>query len=173
MGNQQSADGNQQLTTDDWKHFYNCSSYGKFMVEMSKEELREKMKNMSPEELQKLQKEQCIFCHIVSGKVASKKIYEDEQCIAILDINPANPGHILIIPKEHYAIMPLIPDETIRHMAMVSKAMSQVILKALKAGGTTVFIANGAVAGQRAQHFMIHVIPRKEMDNVGLAIPKY
>jgi len=145
------------------------------MVEMSQQDqaaMQEKLKDMSPEELKKLQQEQCIFCHIISGKVASKKVYEDKVCIAILDINPANPGHVLIIPKEHHPIMPLIPDEEIQHLGMVSKAISQVLLKALKVEGTTVFIANGAVAGQRAQHFMIHVIPRKEGDNIGLTIPK-
>ena len=75
------------------------------------EELKEKVKNMSPEELRKFQKEQCIFCHIIKGDVQSRKVYEDEVCIAILDINPANPGHLLLLPKEHYAIMPQITDE--------------------------------------------------------------
>ena len=145
------------------------------MVEMAQEDqaaMQEKIKNMSPEELKKFQKEQCIFCHIISGKVASKKIYEDKECIAILDINPANPGHVLIIPKEHYPIMPLIPDEIIQHLGIVSKAISHILLKALKAEGTTIFVANGVTAGQRAQHFMVHVIPRKEGDSIGLEIPK-
>ena len=145
------------------------------MVEMGQQDvaaMQDKMKNMSPEELKKFQKEQCIFCHIISGKVASKKIYEDKHCIAILDINPANPGHVLIIPKEHYPIMPLIPDDEIQHLGIVAKAISQALLKALKVEGTTVFVANGVAAGQRAQHFMVHVIPRKEGDGVGLNVPK-
>ena len=49
----------------------------------SQEEMQEKLKNMSPEELRKFQKEQCIFCHIISGKVQSKKIYEDEKCLVM------------------------------------------------------------------------------------------
>ncbi len=69
------------------------------MSEEQVAELQEKIKNMSPEELKEFQKQQCIFCQIISGKVASKKIYEDEKCIAILDINPANPGHLLLMPK--------------------------------------------------------------------------
>jgi len=69
--------------------------------------------DMSPEQIAELQKQNCIFCHIVSGKVSSKKIYEDEKCVALLDINPANPGHILLIPKEHYTLMALMPDDII------------------------------------------------------------
>ena len=92
------------------------------MKELSEEELKaleEKLKQMSPEELKAFQKQQCIFCQIVAGKVSSKKVYEDNICIAILDINPANPGHLLVLPKEHYPIMPLIPEEELKHIGKV------------------------------------------------------
>ncbi len=132
----------------------------------------EDLKNMSPEEIKELAKRQCIFCQIISGKVSSKKIYEDEHSIAILDINPANPGHVLIMPKEHYALMPSIPDDIIAHLGQVTKHISQALLKALKVQGTYIFIANGVAAGQKAQHFMIHVIPRKDGDGLALDIPE-
>jgi histidine triad (HIT) family protein len=142
------------------------------MSEEQVKELQEKLKNMSPEELKEFQKQQCIFCQIISGKVASKKIYEDDKCLAILDINPANPGHILLMPKEHYAIMPLVPEDDLGHLAMVAKALSHVMLNVLKAEGTNIFIANGIAAGQRAQHFMLHVIPRMSGDALPLDIPE-
>jgi histidine triad (HIT) family protein len=128
--------------------------------------LQEKLKNMSPEELRDFQKQQCIFCQIISGKIPAKKVYEDENTIVILDINPAAKGHLLVIPKEHYAIMPQISDENIGHSFLVAKYMSQIVLKVLRVGGTNIFVANGPAAGQRAQHFMIHVIPRKEGDGL-------
>jgi len=145
------------------------------MAEMSEEQmkaLQEKIKNMSPEELKEFQKQQCIFCQIIGGKVASRKIYDDSKCLAILDINPANPGHILLMPKEHYAIMPMIPEDEMGHLAMVAKALSHVMLNSLKAEGTNILIANGIAAGQRAQHFMMHVIPRKEGDELPFDIPE-
>lgn len=142
------------------------------MTEEQMKAMQEKLNKMSPEELKAFQKQNCIFCQILAGKVSAKKIYEDSICAAILDINPANPGHILLLPKEHYAIMPLIPEDEMNHMSMVAKALSHVILKVLKIGGTNIFIANGAIAGQRAQHFMIHIIPRKEGDGLKLDIPK-
>ena len=144
------------------------------MLNMSSEEevknMQEKLKNMSPEELKEFQIKNCVFCHIVKGKVASKKVYDDDKCLAILDINPANPGHILLLPKGHYAIMPLIPEDVIKHMFMISKQLSSTLLKALKVHGTNIFVANGIAAGQKAQHFMIHIIPRMEKDGVGLDI---
>jgi histidine triad (HIT) family protein len=126
----------------------------------------EDVANMSPEQLQELQKQNCIFCHIISGKVASKKIYEDDKVLAILDINPANPGHILLLTKEHYQIMPQIPDDEISHIFMVAKAISHACLKALKVQGTNIFIANGTLAGQKASHFMLHIIPRMNTDGL-------
>lgn len=136
------------------------------LTEEQKKQLEEKLKNMSPEELQEFQKQQCIFCQIISGKVPAKKVYEDEQCIVILDINPAAKGHLLLMPKEHYAIMPQLSDKQIAHFFLVAKKLSQILLKALKVTGTNIFIANGLVAGQRAQHFIIHIIPRREGDGV-------
>src|SRR3989344_3389137 len=135
-------------------------------TEEQRKQWEEKIKNMSPEELQELQKQQCIFCQIVTGKIPSKKVYEDSICLAILDINPATKGHLLLLPKEHYAIMPQVPEKILGHLSIVAKHVSQVVLKILRTDGTTVFIANGAAAGQRAQHFMVHLIPRKSGDGL-------
>src|SRR3989338_1954831 len=134
--------------------------------------LQEKLKNMSPEELKEFQKKQCIFCQIIEGKVQSRKVYEDDSVIAILDVNPANPGHMLIMPKEHYSIMPQMPDEETGHIFAVAKALSNAALRSLEVQGSNIIVANGVAAGQRAQHFMIHLIPRKENDNIHFQMPQ-
>lgn len=134
--------------------------------------LQEKIKQMSPEELKEFQKKQCIFCQIIAGKVQSKKIFEDDETIAILDINPSNPGHILILPKEHYSIMPQMPDDIVEHIFVVAKALSNALLRGIGAQGTNIVVANGVAAGQRAQHFMIHVIPRMEKDDLQFTLPQ-
>lgn len=128
----------------------------------------EDLKNMSPEEIQKLQIENCIFCKIIKGEIPSKKIYEDNNFLAILDINPANPGHVLIIPKKHIPVMPLMPEQLIGELAKLTKKISQAQLKGIGCTGTTVFAANGGAAGQRVNHFVLHVIPRFDNDSVGL-----
>ncbi len=127
--------------------------------------------NMSPAEIEALQKKNCVFCHIASGRVPAKKVYEDNECLAVLDINPANPGHVLLMPKEHYTIMFQVPESIIGHLFIVAKGLSQAGLKTFQSKGTTVFAANGTSAGQRAPHFMLHVIPRMGGDNIGLYIP--
>lgn len=144
-------------------------------MEMTPEQqaaMQEKIKNMSPEELEEFQKQQCIFCQMIAGKVQVKKIYEDDICFAILDINPANPGHILLMPKEHYPIMPIIPEKEIGYIFIVARELSHALLRALGVEGTNIFVANGAAAGQRAQHFMVHIIPRMDGDNVKLQLPR-
>ena len=142
------------------------------MTEEQVKELQEKIKNMSPEELKEFQKKQCIFCQIVAGKVQSKKVYEDDKCIAILDINPANPGHVLLLPKEHYSIMPQVPEDEIAHLFVVMKTISNAALRGLGVQGTNIIVQNGIAAGQKAQHFMIHIIPRKEEDGINFELPK-
>ena len=136
------------------------------------EDMQEKLKNMTPEQLQEFQKQRCIFCQILQGKVPAQKVYEDDKCIGILDINPANAGHVLLLPKEHQAIMPLIPDADLKHFFIVAKKISHAQLKAFKADGTNIFVANGPAAGQKAQHFMIHIIPRKDKDDLTIEIPE-
>jgi histidine triad (HIT) family protein len=125
---------------------------------------QEKLAKLSPEERKAFFRQQCVFCQIVDGKIDSMKVFEDGLCIGVLDINPANPGHVLLLPKEHFQVGPQVPESTMRHMGMVAKAISNACLKVLKCGGTTIFVANGMPAGQRAQHFMVHIIPRKEKD---------
>jgi histidine triad (HIT) family protein len=126
----------------------------------------EELANMSPEEIAEMQKQQCIFCKIVEGQVSSRKVYEDESCLAILDIYPSNPGHVLIIPKEHHTIMQLMPEKEVLHLFSIAKSMSKAVIRGLNADGTNIFVANGAAAGQKAPHFMIHVIPRKSNDGI-------
>jgi histidine triad (HIT) family protein len=135
---------------------------------MAGELTEEDIRNMSPEQLRQLQKQQCIFCAIIAKRVQARIVYEDEQVMGVLDINPANPGHVLLMPKEHYSVSPQMPDELFAHIGMIAKGLSKAMLRALGAQGTTVLAANGVAAGQRASHFMMHVIPRREGDNVGI-----
>ncbi len=134
--------------------------------------LQEKIKQMSPEELKEFQKKQCIFCQIIAGKIQARKIYEDEKVLAVLDISPANPGHTLILTKEHYSIMPQLPDEDLAYSFMVVKSLSNAMLRSIDAQGVNIIVANGIAAGQRAQHFMIHLIPRKENDGINFVLPQ-
>lgn len=128
--------------------------------------------NMSQEEIAELQKQNCIFCKIAEKQIPAKILHEDDTVVCILDINPASEGHILVYPKDHYMILPHIPDDLLMHLFKVARLMSNTLLKALQSGGTSVFIANGMAAGQKAPHVLIHVFPRRMNDGL-LKLPSY
>ncbi|MBI2129243.1 HIT domain-containing protein [Candidatus Woesearchaeota archaeon] len=108
----------------------------------------------------------CPFCAIIEGKAASKKIYEDEKIIAILDLNPANVGHVLVMPKEHYPIIEQVPDPLVDALFKIANRISMTVFETLKAEGTNIIVTNGIAAGQKAAHFMVHIIPRAQNDNI-------
>lgn len=116
----------------------------------------------SMEEVIAQQKAQCPFCKIISGEIPSNKIHEDDKILAIMDINPAAEGHILLMPKEHYPIMPLIPREIFEHMFSISTYLLRAIKDAMKVQNASIFIANGGIAGQQSSHFMVHLLPREK-----------
>ena len=118
------------------------------------------------------QKAQCPFCKIVKGEIPSKKIYEDDKVLAILDINPAAKGHLLVLPKEHYPIMPLIPPEVFEYLFTKTKQLSAAMKEGLLLFGDTLFIANGYAAGQQSSHFMLHLVPRETNDGLDSFTPK-
>ena len=126
----------------------------------------EDLKNMSPEEIRKLQEENCIFCKIAKKEIPSKIIYEDDLVCAFLDIQPKTMGHTVIIPKKHLVFFSQFPEEETKHIFKVVKNISQCMIKALQVGGTNIYMANGEGAGQFAPHAMIHVIPRKKEDEI-------
>jgi histidine triad (HIT) family protein len=110
----------------------------------------------------------CILCQIVEGKVPSKKIYEDDDILAVLDINGASPGHSFVMPKQHFTIMEQVPDQIIGRLFQVANKVSSAVFETLDSKGTNIFVTNGTAAGQMVAHFMVNVIPRKENDGINL-----
>jgi len=107
-----------------------------------------------------------IFSKIVSGEIPSLKIYEDEQTLAFMDINPAAPGHTLVICKEEYPDLFEIPPETLAAVARTTRHVARAIRAALQPDGLSIIQNNGAAAGQVVFHYHVHLIPRWEDDHV-------
>ncbi len=105
-----------------------------------------------------------IFEMIINGDIPSTKLYEDDLCIAILDINPVNKGHALVISKECYPTFTDAPLETLSHMMDIARRIDQKQREVLDADGTNIMINNSPASGQEVPHLHIHVIPRKEGD---------
>jgi histidine triad (HIT) family protein len=97
----------------------------------------------------------------VAGEIPSYKVYEDDRCLAFLDINPVRPGHTLLIPKEHYEMMTDTPDDLIGHLFTVARLLMIDIKEKLSADFVTL-----SVVGLDVPHFHVHLIPRKYDDGL-------
>ena len=121
---------------------------------------------MSPEEMAEYQRQNCIFCKIIKGEIPARKAYEDDKVVAIMDINPATKGHLLVMTKEHFPFLPIIPIDLSAHMFRLTKGISKALKQAMVTDKATVFIANGGVAGQQSPHFLYHIVPRENNDGL-------
>ena len=115
--------------------------------------------------------EACIFCKIIKSELPSTKVYEDGDVLAFLDIKPVNPGHTLVIPKEHYVNVHDMPDELVGKVAVTAKKVADAILK-IGARGVNIGMNNGVHAGQVVFHAHTHVIPRYGQDKFSLWVGK-
>jgi len=131
------------------------------------QEQLKKFQDLSPEEREKVIQQQCIFCQISTGKIDTIKVYEDSDVLAVLDINPATPGHVLIFPKMHLQFLFQLSDKVRDKLFEISSKISIYLVNAVKAKGVNFYSANGPAAGQRLPHFVFHLIPR--YDNDGLS----
>lgn len=107
----------------------------------------------------------CVFCLINEGKIPSKKIYEDDKVIAILDISQATYGHTLVLPKEHYKNICEMPIDLYLHLMKVVQMLAIQVKTKLNAPGINIINNCGEVAGQSVMHFHVHIIPRYPNDN--------
>ncbi|NPA86341.1 MAG: HIT family protein [bacterium] len=107
----------------------------------------------------------CVFCRIVRGELPCYKVYEDEHCVAFLDINPVSKGHLLVVPKVHATkITELSPQQLCSLLAAV-----QLLAKKIEEKLTqhyNIVINQGKLAGQEIEHLHIHLIPRYGQEQI-------
>ena len=113
-----------------------------------------------------MNKDDCIFCKIANGEIPSATVYEDSVCRVILDVNPANKGHALIIPKEHFDDMYSIDAETAAKIFTIATEVAKAQKAELNPDGLNILQNNGEAAGQTVFHFHMHLVPRYIKDNV-------
>ena len=112
--------------------------------------------------------ENCIFCKILAGEIPSTAVYEDDDFKAILDVNPAARGHVIILPKNHAANIYELPDEDASKIMIVAKKIATAIEKAYHCDGVNILQNYGEAAGQTVFHLHVHVIPRFKGDTVNI-----
>ena len=114
----------------------------------------------------------CIFCKIIQGSAPSIKVYENENCMAFMDIIPAVKGHVLVIPKAHYETFLDIPLKEVQGLIKVVHIVALAVNKALKPQGYKIEMFNKKIAGQGVPHAHFHIIPRDENDGLELRADK-
>ena len=110
----------------------------------------------------------CIFCAIIAGEIPAAKVYEDEHVFAFMDIAPANPGHTLVIPKQHYRNIFDMSTEVGSKIMQAAIPLANAIRVALNPDGLNLFQSNEAAGFQTVFHFHLHLIPRWESDPLRL-----
>lgn len=105
-------------------------------------------------------KNNCIFCAIAAGEILSFKIYEDDMCLAYLDINPFSEGHTLVIPKAHSEGLLDTSCEMLSELIKRVKNVASHIKSTLNADGFNILQNNGEAAGQTVKHIHFHIVPR-------------
>ena len=109
----------------------------------------------------------CIFCKIRDGEQPGMKIYEDERTMCIMDINPLNSGHCLVLTKTHAATIWDADPEDLKATMVTAKKISMALRQGMKPDGLNILQANGAAAFQSVPHFHLHLIPRWNNDGKG------
>jgi len=121
---------------------------------------------------------ECVFCKIVKGEIpaGAGKLYEDETFISFLDIKPNNPGHSLVIPKNHYENIYAMPDEILKNIAPLIKKIAVAVKNGVNSDGINIIMNNDSAAGQIVPHAHFHIIPRFADDGLrhwpGKSFPK-
>ncbi|MBC8248783.1 MAG: HIT family protein [Anaerolineales bacterium] len=113
----------------------------------------------------------CVFCDIIEGRAPADVVSEDGETLAFMDINPANPGHTLVIPKQHARDVYELDEETAAAVMRTSVRIANAIKAALQPDGMNLVQSNERAGGQEIFHFHMHIIPRWYGDGLRLARP--
>jgi histidine triad (HIT) family protein len=112
---------------------------------------------------------ECIFCDILAGIVPASRVYRDELVTAFMDIQPVNPGHVLVIPNRHAVGLADLDEAAGAQMFVVAQRVARALRQSgVRCEGVNLFLADGVTAGQEVFHVHLHVFPRFEGDGFGL-----
>ena len=113
----------------------------------------------------------CVFCKIRDGELPSMRIYEDEHTLVIMDINPLNSGHCLVLVRNHAPTIWDAADADLQAAIATARKVAVALKAAVKPDGLNLLQANGPAAFQSVPHFHLHLIPRWNNDGKGFDWP--
>lgn len=104
----------------------------------------------------------CVFCKILSGEIPSKKVYEDDECLAFDDIEPEAPVHVILVPKKHYEnLNDNVPPELLGHLWSVVPKIAEI--KGIKESGYRSVMNTGPDSASTVPHMHIHIMGGVQM----------
>lgn len=103
---------------------------------------------------------ECIFCKIIGGEIPSYKVYEDEETLAFLDINPITRGHTLVVSKEHVPNFSRAGEGVVASVAQTANRVARGLKEAFQPLGFNYVVNEGKMAGQLVDHLHVHITPR-------------
>jgi histidine triad (HIT) family protein len=111
----------------------------------------------------------CIFCQILSKDLQASIVWQDDRCTAFMDIQPVNPGHLLVVPNVHAAELSELDEESAAHLMRVAHRLNAALrASGLRCEGVNYFLADSEAAMQEVFHVHLHVFPRFAGDGFGL-----
>jgi len=113
----------------------------------------------------------CSFCDLVRGSAEVSVCYEDGVAIAFMDIQPVNPGHLLVVPRAHYESLSDLPPQLGHHLFDVAQKLGAVVRSVTGCESMNIVVNSGSEAGQDELHYHVHVIPRREGDGFDVPLP--
>lgn len=114
--------------------------------------------------------ENCIFCKIINKEIPANIVYEDNNLIAFLDINPISDGHTLIVPKKHYKDLNEISEQIGGKVLVLAGKIGAVIQECFNYEGYSIWENNGHF--QDVPHFHLHVIGRHKDNDLKIQDPR-
>ncbi|MGE4554755.1 MAG: HIT family protein [Candidatus Paceibacterota bacterium] len=106
-------------------------------------------------------KADCVFCKIINNEIPSRKYYEDDNFLAIYDINPISKGHLVVFSKNHYFNVSEMPEKEWQELMRLVRNLAEKEIKELKADGYNLLINQGEAAQSGVPHRPhVHIIPR-------------
>jgi histidine triad (HIT) family protein len=114
----------------------------------------------------------CVICKLLSGELEVSMVQQDDLCSAFMDIQPVNPGHVLVVPNRHAACLADLTEEEGAQTFRVAQRLTAALRRSgVRCEGVNFFLADGEAAGQEVFHVHLHIFPRYAGDGFGLTFP--
>lgn len=117
----------------------------------------------------------CVFCAIMQGQAPASLVYADDGVVSFMDTRPVNPGHVLVVPRRHVAVLADMEPALGSHLFEVGMRLAAALRQSgIRCEGVNLFLADGVAAGQEVLHVHLHILPRFRGDGFGFRFgPNY